>query len=76
MTHVDVVRERFPEAAKDIKLNLQTALQPGTLTPAQRWGVAVASAIAARNPELRDALLADAAREVEPSVLDDAAATA
>lgn len=76
MTAVDALRDRLPEAAKDIRLNLQTVLQPGALTAAQRWGVAVASAIAARNPILRDAILSDAASEVEANVLDDAAAAA
>jgi alkyl hydroperoxide reductase subunit D len=76
MNAVDAVREQLPEAAKDIRLNLQTVLQPGALTAAQRWGVAVASAIAARNPQLRDAVLADARAEVDANVIDDASAAA
>ena len=76
MSKLEAIRDRFPEAAKDIKLNLQTVLQPGSLSAAQRWGVAIASAIAARNTEVRDAIVADAAREVEPAVIDDAAAAA
>ena len=50
MTGLDAIREALPEAAKDIKLNLRSVLQSGALSPAQRWGVAIASAIAARNP--------------------------
>src|SRR5687768_5966634 len=76
MSKVEAIRERFPEAAKDIKLNLQTVLQPGSLSAAQRWGVAISCAIAARNPELRDAIVADASVEIEPVVVDDAAAAA
>jgi alkyl hydroperoxide reductase subunit D len=76
MSAVEAVREQLPEAAKDIRLNLQTVLQPSALTAAQRWGVAVASAIAARNPQLRDAILADARAEVDATVVDDAAAAA
>jgi alkyl hydroperoxide reductase subunit D len=76
MSRIEALRDRFPEAARDIKLNLQTVMQPGSLSAAQRWGVAIASAIAARHPELRDAVLADAAPEVEPAVVDDAAAAA
>jgi lipoyl-dependent peroxiredoxin subunit D len=76
MSKVEAIRERFPEAAKDIKLNLQTVLQPGSLSAAQRWGVAIACAIEARNPELRDAIIADASTEIEPAVVDDAAAAA
>ena len=74
MSAVDALREQLPEAAKDIRLNLQTVLQPGALTAAQRWGVAVASSIAARNPQLRDAVLADARAEVDANVIDDAQA--
>lgn len=76
MSAVDDIREQFPEAARDIKLNLQSVLQQGVLSAAQRWGVAVACAIAARNPQLRDAVLADAREAVEPAVIDDAMAAA
>jgi alkyl hydroperoxide reductase subunit D len=74
MSRVEELRSAIPEAAKDIKLNLQSVLQPGALTPAQRWGVAIASAIAARNVRLRDALIEDARAQVGPEVIDDAAA--
>lgn len=76
MSHVEELRASIPEAAKDIKLNLQSVLQPGALTPAQRWGVAIASAVATRNERLRDAILADARGEVGPEVIDDALAAA
>ena len=76
MSAVEALRARLPENARDTKLNLQSVLQPGTLTAAQRWGVAVASAIAARNPQLRDAVMADARKEVDEAVIDDAMAAA
>jgi alkyl hydroperoxide reductase subunit D len=73
---LDELRNRLPEAAKDIKLNLQNVLQDGTLSPAQRYGVAIASAIAARSTELRDALLEDAPPEAGEAVIEDAKAAA
>jgi alkyl hydroperoxide reductase subunit D len=76
MSAVESLRARIPEFARDIKLNLQSVLQPGTLTTEQRWGVAVASAAAARNRELFDALVADAQAKVGPAVIDDAMAAA
>jgi alkyl hydroperoxide reductase subunit D len=76
MSAVEELRAGIPEPAKDIKLNLQSVLQPGPLTPAQRWGVAIASAIAARNVRLRDALIEDARAQVGPEVIDDAFAAA
>lgn len=76
MSAVEEIRATIPEAARDIKLNLQSVLQQSSLTPAQRWGVAIASAVATRNLRLRDAILADARNEIGPDVIDDAFASA
>jgi len=76
MSALETLRAGLPDAAKDVKLNLQAVLQGGVLTPAQRHGVAIASAIASRSPRLREALMADAALEVDPGVLEDARAAA
>jgi alkyl hydroperoxide reductase subunit D len=76
MSSLETLRNALPASAKDIKLNLQSVLQAESLSAAQRWGVAVASAIAARNPQLRAAVIEQAQREVDASVLDDAAAAA
>jgi alkyl hydroperoxide reductase subunit D len=76
MSALETLRNALPASAKDIKLNLQSVLQAESLTAAQRWGVAVASAIAARNPKLTAAVVEQAQREVEAPVLDDAAAAA
>jgi alkyl hydroperoxide reductase subunit D len=76
MSALAALRERIPDPARDIKLNLQAVLGPSVLTPAQKWGVAVASAVAARHAPLRAAVLEDARAEVPPAVLDDALAAA
>jgi alkyl hydroperoxide reductase subunit D len=76
MSEMERLREALPDAAKDIKLNLQTVFQTTSLTPAQTWGTAVASAIAARNAELASAVLAEAQGKVEPAVIEDAKAAA
>ena len=76
MSRIEAIRALIPEPARDVRLNLQTVMQPGVLSPAQRWGVAIASAIAARNPELRDAVIADASGEIDAAVIDDAMAAA
>ncbi len=76
MAALDAIREAIPELARDLRLNLTSVLQPGALAPAQRWGVAVAAAAAARNPVLRDAVLADASAEVGAAVVEDALAAA
>jgi lipoyl-dependent peroxiredoxin subunit D len=44
-------------------------LEPGPLLgAAQRWGVAIASAVAARNPRLRDFIVDEARRQLDPSL--------
>ena len=56
MDALDALRAAIPDVAKDIRLNVSAVMKGGALTEAQRWGVAVASAIAARNPRLREAI--------------------
>ena len=78
-TTLEALRARIPDSARDTKLNLQGVLQQSTstLSPAQRWGVAVASAVAARHRELRDAVVAEARREgIAAAVIEDALAAA
>lgn len=77
MSALDELRDSIPEAAKDLKLNLQAVLSgEGSLSPAQRWGVAVASAVASRNRRLREAILAEARTQVDAAVVEDAIASA
>jgi lipoyl-dependent peroxiredoxin subunit D len=76
MSAVEEIRDSIPEPARDIKLNLQSVLQAESLTAAQRWGVAIASAVAARSPRLRDAILLDARTVVGEDVIADALAAA
>jgi lipoyl-dependent peroxiredoxin subunit D len=76
MGALDELREAIPEPARDLRLNLQSVLAESSLTPAQRWGVAVASAVASRNPGLREAVLSDARAVVEAAVVDDGVAAA
>ena len=70
---LDAIRESMPDAAKDMRLNLTAVLEQSTLDLDDRWGVAVACAIAARSPRLAVAL-ADEARTagVADGVLEDA----
>jgi len=76
MEAINRLREAMPPFAKDIQLNLSSVLQGGALDDTQRWTVAVACAIAARNPALRDAVQSDAATKIGDGALDDARAAA
>jgi lipoyl-dependent peroxiredoxin subunit D len=69
--------EGFPDVAKDVRINLQNVLQPGTLNAAQVWGTAIACAHAARNDVLKQALEADArSAGIGDDVVADAKAAA
>ena len=77
MQNIDILRDRLPDAAKDLRVNLQTVLTGTTLTPAQTWGIALAGALFLRHTELREAVLADARAAGTPeATLDDARAAA
>lgn len=76
MSEIERLREQIPDPARDIRMNLQTVFQSGTLTPAQTWGVAMASAIGTRNGELARAVLAEAQDNVSADVIEDARAAA
>lgn len=73
---LDAVRELLPEPARDLKVNLQAVLQESTLTNDQRYGVAVACALASRSGRLGQALLDEARLHVDPKVVEDARASA
>jgi alkyl hydroperoxide reductase subunit D len=66
--NLEEARNLIPEPARDIKLNLQAVLAESRLGKVQRWGVAVASAVASRNAILRrPSWRAPAPRSAPPS---------
>ncbi|HET9452262.1 MAG TPA: carboxymuconolactone decarboxylase family protein [Aggregicoccus sp.] len=78
MASLEVVRGELADAHKDTRLNLSSVLESSSLTPEQRWGVAVACAYASRNDRLKEAILEEAKKVLtnpEP-VLEDARAAA
>lgn len=76
MEALEQLRAAIPDAAKDIRLNLQAVLRGGSLSEPQRWGVAAAAAVAARQPRLREAVLAAASTAAGAAVVEDARAAA
>lgn len=77
MQHIDAIRETFPPAAKDVKLNVQSVLKADKLEQPQVWGIALASAYFVNEPKLTEAVLADAKADgVSDEVIDDARAAA
>ena len=76
MEKINILRDAFPEAAKDIKLNLAAVLENGELSPAQRWGTALSCAYAARNDPLIAAVLADGREHLSDDLIEDCKAAA
>jgi alkyl hydroperoxide reductase subunit D len=78
-TQLDAIRDSIPDYARDLKLNLgsvlTTAGAPG-LNEQQVWAVALASAIASRNPEFTRAIEAAAASKLDAAYLQAARAAA
>lgn len=56
---LDALKERLPDYAKDLKLNLSSLASEPALTEQQRGGAFIASALASRNAEVTDAMLAE-----------------
>ena len=79
MTTLDNIRDAIPEYARDLRLNLGSVLStsgaPG-LSEKQIWAVALASAIASRNPELTRDFEALAAVHLDAAYINGARAAA
>jgi alkyl hydroperoxide reductase subunit D len=73
---LETIRNRLPDYAKDLKLNLGSLSTEPVLTQQQRAGTFVASAIASRNEELTRALVAEFGAQLSPEALTAAKAAA
>jgi alkyl hydroperoxide reductase subunit D len=57
---IDRLKDRLPDHARDLRINLGAITSSTTLKPQQAWGTALAAAVASRNAEVVDAIAADA----------------
>jgi alkyl hydroperoxide reductase subunit D len=73
---LQTLKDRLPEYAKDIKLNLGSLAIEPALTEKQRAGTFIASALGARNPEVAEAILAEFALKLDAKELAAAKAAA
>ncbi|MDB6091470.1 MAG: Alkyl hydroperoxide reductase AhpD [Gammaproteobacteria bacterium] len=79
MTTLDALRAAIPDYARDLKLNLGSVLTPSGapgLSEKQIWAVALASAIASRNPELTRDIEALATAHLDAAYVNGARAAA
>jgi lipoyl-dependent peroxiredoxin subunit D len=70
MTALEALVSTFPDAARDVRVNLAAVLAESSLSPRARRGVAYASALASRSPDLA-AALASATTSESSDVLDE-----
>jgi len=76
---MDALRDRIPDYARDLRLNLSSVLTPQGapgLSASQLWMTALASAIASRNAELARTVEAAATEKLEPVQVEAARAAA
>ena len=73
---LDALRNHLPDYAKDLRLNLGSLATETLLSPQQRAGTFVASAIASRNAEVTRAMLAEFAPLLSAEALAAAKAAA
>ncbi|GAL97613.1 peroxiredoxin reductase [Acetobacter tropicalis NRIC 0312] len=73
---LDALKDRIPDYAKDLRLNLSSLANDITLTPQQLAGAFVASAIASRNDEVTKAIVAEFGGKLSAEALNAAKAAA
>lgn len=73
---IDALKDRIPDYAKDLKLNLSSLAAETALTEQQRAGTFVASALASRNAVVTEALTATFGAQLSPEALTAAKAAA
>ena len=73
---IETLKSALPDYAKDLKLNLSSLAAETVLTPQQVAGTFVASALASRQPQVIEAVLAEFAPKLEPTALTAAKAAA
>jgi lipoyl-dependent peroxiredoxin subunit D len=76
MSALEAIVTEIPEATQDLRLNLNAVLDAGTLAPSERWGVAIAVALASRSRRLAEALIASRPAEVTTKTVEEAVAAA
>lgn len=75
-TTLSSLKERLPEHARDLKLNLSAIGAPGELSPRLAWGTALAAAMAARNPDVIAAIVHGGAPHLDEAASKAARAAA
>jgi alkyl hydroperoxide reductase subunit D len=73
---IETLKERLPEFAKDVRLNLSSMAADETLGEQTKYGLFLAAAVATRNPDIIAAMEAEAAGKIAPAATAAAKAAA
>ena len=73
---IDALKERLPDFAKDVRLNLSSMAGDETLAVQTKYGLFLAAAIATRNADVIAAMEAEAAGKLTPAAAGAARAAA
>ncbi len=73
---IEDLKSKIPDFAKDVRLNLSSMASDETLTPQQKYGLFVACGIASRNADVRKALTAEAAANIDAAAVQAAKSAA
>ncbi|HEU0034829.1 MAG TPA: carboxymuconolactone decarboxylase family protein [Kofleriaceae bacterium] len=73
---IEALKNRIPDHARDLRINLGVIAGSTALTPQQAWTIAIACAATSRQPDVLDALRAEAATIVSPEAITAALAAA
>ncbi|HYQ27691.1 MAG TPA: carboxymuconolactone decarboxylase family protein [Polyangiaceae bacterium] len=76
MSALEAICAEIPEVLEELRLNLSTVLDSGSLAPSERWGVAIAVALSSRSRRLAEALIASRPPQVTMKTVQDALAAA
>jgi alkyl hydroperoxide reductase subunit D len=66
---IDQLKDRLPDYAKDLRINLGAIASSTVLTPQQAWGTAIAAATTSQNPDITAAIITDAAAHLSPEAI-------
>lgn len=73
---IDQLKDRIPDFAKDVRLNLASMMADETLSPQSKYGLLLASAIATRNPIVTAAMESAACVVMTPAAVEAAKSAA
>ncbi len=73
---IDQLKERLPDYARDLRINLGVITSSTALSAQQAWTIALACAVTTRNKDVVAAIEADASPQLSPEALNAAKAAA